>query len=66
MLKHLELENVGPAASMALGFGERLNVITGDNGLGKAFCSILCGGRMLANGLLKNGHASAVEIVDYH
>lgn len=37
MLKHLELENVGPAASMALAFGKRLNVITGDNGLGKSF-----------------------------
>ncbi|MEN9865981.1 MAG: hypothetical protein RL748_1571 [Pseudomonadota bacterium] len=37
MLKHLELENVGPAASMALEFGKRLNVISGDNGLGKSF-----------------------------
>ena len=37
MLKHLELKNVGPAASMLLEFGERLNVITGDNGLGKSF-----------------------------
>lgn len=37
MLKYLELDNVGPAASMALEFGERLNVITGDNGLGKSF-----------------------------
>lgn len=37
MLRYLELENVGPAASMALAFGKRLNVITGDNGLGKSF-----------------------------
>ena len=37
MLKRLDLENVGPATSMALEFGERLNVITGDNGLGKSF-----------------------------
>jgi len=34
MLKHLRLKNIGPAASMELGFGERLNLITGDNGLG--------------------------------
>lgn len=37
MLKHLKLNNVGPAASMELEFGERLNLITGDNGLGKSF-----------------------------
>lgn len=37
MLKYLKLRNVGPAASMALEFGERLNLITGDNGLGKSF-----------------------------
>ncbi len=37
MLKRLDLENVGPATSMTLEFGERMNVITGDNGLGKSF-----------------------------
>lgn len=37
MLRYLELENVGPAGSMGLEFGKRLNVITGDNGLGKSF-----------------------------
>lgn len=37
MLKYLKLDNVGPAASMELEFGERLNLITGDNGLGKSF-----------------------------
>ncbi|MDD4962951.1 MAG: ATP-binding protein [Gallionella sp.] len=37
MLKHLKLKNIGPAASMELEFGERLNLITGDNGLGKSF-----------------------------
>ncbi len=35
MLKHLELKNVGPAARMKLDFGSRLNLLTGDNGLGK-------------------------------
>ncbi|MCK6186621.1 MULTISPECIES: ATP-binding protein [unclassified Pseudomonas] len=37
MLKHLKLKNIGPADSMELEFGERLNLITGDNGLGKSF-----------------------------
>lgn len=37
MLNHLQLTNVGPAPSMELTFGRRLNLITGDNGLGKSF-----------------------------
>ncbi len=37
MLKHLTLKNVGPASSMELEFGSRLNILTGDNGLGKSF-----------------------------
>jgi DNA repair exonuclease SbcCD ATPase subunit len=37
MFKELRLKNVGPASSMTLEFGDRLNLITGDNGLGKSF-----------------------------
>ena len=37
MLNHLKLQNVGPAPTMELNFGERLNLITGNNGLGKSF-----------------------------
>lgn len=37
MLKHLKLKNIGPAPNMELALGERLNLITGDNGLGKSF-----------------------------
>ena len=37
MFKELRLKNVGPASSMVLDFGDRLNLITGDNGLGKSF-----------------------------
>lgn len=37
MLKHLKLTNLGPAPLMELDFGKRLNIITGDNGLGKSF-----------------------------
>lgn len=37
MLKQLKLTNVGPAQTMELEFGQRLNLITGDNGLGKSF-----------------------------
>ena len=37
MLERLELENVGPAPKMALDLAPRVNLITGDNGLGKSF-----------------------------
>jgi predicted ATP-binding protein involved in virulence len=37
MIKNLKLTGVGPAPTMELDFGERLNIITGDNGLGKSF-----------------------------
>lgn len=35
MLESLHLKNVGPAPEMKLDLGPRLNLITGDNGLGK-------------------------------
>jgi hypothetical protein len=37
MLEYLHLENVGPAPQMAMELAPRLNLITGDNGLGKSF-----------------------------
>ncbi|PPU75394.1 MULTISPECIES: AAA family ATPase [Xanthomonas] len=37
MIEQLSLRNVGPAPSMELTFGRRLNLLTGDNGLGKSF-----------------------------
>ena len=37
MLKRLELRNVGPAPELDIEFGKRLNLLTGDNGLGKSF-----------------------------
>jgi hypothetical protein len=37
MLESLHLENVGPAASMDMALAPRLNLLTGDNGLGKSF-----------------------------
>ncbi len=37
MLKYLHLTNVGPAPEMTLELASRLNLITGDNGLGKSF-----------------------------
>ena len=37
MLEHLALNNVGPAPAMALDFAQRMNLVTGDNGLGKSF-----------------------------
>lgn len=37
MLESLHLKNVGPAPEMTLDLAPRLNLITGDNGLGKSF-----------------------------
>jgi len=37
MIKFLKMTNVGPVSHMGLEFGKRLNLITGDNGLGKSF-----------------------------
>ncbi len=37
MLRYLHLKDVGPAARFDLELAERLNVLTGDNGLGKSF-----------------------------
>jgi hypothetical protein len=37
VLGYLKLEGVGPAPEMELELSERLNVLTGDNGLGKSF-----------------------------
>jgi len=37
MLRHLTLSNVGPAPRLEIDFAERLNLVTGDNGLGKSF-----------------------------
>ena len=37
MIMHLGIANVGPAPGMELDFGSRLNLLTGDNGLGKSF-----------------------------
>ena len=37
MLQSVHLRDVGPAAEMAWELGSRLNLITGDNGLGKSF-----------------------------
>src|SRR5256885_5899810 len=37
MLEYLHLKNVGPAPEMTLELAPRLNLLTGDNGLGKSF-----------------------------
>lgn len=37
MLERLELRHVGPAPQLEFDFASRLNLITGDNGLGKTF-----------------------------
>jgi len=42
MITELHLHGIGPATDLELEFGERLNVVTGDNGLGKTFLLDAC------------------------
>ena len=42
MLKSLKLQGIGPVRDLSATFGERLNIITGDNGLGKSFLLDVC------------------------
>jgi hypothetical protein len=42
MLRSLELNYLGPAPRLAVEFAPRLNIFTGDNGLGKSFLLDIC------------------------
>lgn len=42
MITHLHLKNIGPVADLDAEFGPRLNLVTGDNGLGKTFLLDAC------------------------
>jgi putative AbiEii toxin of type IV toxin-antitoxin system/AAA domain-containing protein len=42
MLDKLQLEHVGPTERLTADFSTRLNVVTGDNGLGKSFLLDVC------------------------
>lgn len=42
MLTRLQLHQIGPAPDLEAEFGERLNLVTGDNGLGKTFLLDAC------------------------
>jgi hypothetical protein len=42
MLKSIKLRGIGPVADLSADFGERLNILTGDNGLGKSFLLDVC------------------------
>ena len=37
MIKKLSVTNIGPSDQVDIAFGSRLNVVTGDNDLGKSF-----------------------------
>jgi len=37
MIDYIALKHVGPASSMNVNFAPKLNILTGDNGLGKTF-----------------------------
>lgn len=42
MISEIKLHHIGPVPGLGAEFGERLNVITGDNGLGKTFLLDAC------------------------
>ena len=42
MITELHLHQIGPAPDLKVEFGERLNLVTGDNGLGKTFLLDAC------------------------
>lgn len=42
MITFLKLHQIGPAPDLEADFGERLNLVTGDNGLGKTFLLDAC------------------------
>lgn len=42
MISELKLHHIGPVPGLAAEFGQRLNLITGDNGLGKTFLLDAC------------------------
>jgi hypothetical protein len=42
MITQLLLQDIGPVAGLTADFGERLNLVTGDNGLGKTFLPDAC------------------------
>jgi hypothetical protein len=42
MIKKLHLHQIGPLPDLEVGFGPRLNLVTGDNGLGKTFLLDAC------------------------
>ena len=50
MLEYLHLKNVGPAPEMEMQLAPRLNLITGDNGLGKSFLLDVAWWCLCANG----------------
>ena len=68
MLRSLHMKDVGPAACFDLELGERLNVLTGDNGLGKSFVLdvawwVLTGTWVARPVLPRPGNEQAAEIV---
>lgn len=42
MIKKLQLHDLGPVPDLSAEFGQRLNLFTGDNGLGKTFLLDVC------------------------
>ena len=68
MLHYLQLSNVGPAPEMELALAPRLNLLTGDNGLGKSFLLDVAWWALTrtwpheVNGRLVSGHVAMPRI----
>jgi predicted ATPase len=62
MLEKLHLKNVGPAPELEMEFAPRLNIITGDNGLGKSFILDVAWFALTGNWLSQSNMAMPFEI----
>jgi predicted ATPase len=62
MLEKLHLKNVGPAPELEMEFAPRLNIITGDNGLGKSFILDVAWWALTGNWLTESNIAMPFEI----
>src|SRR5438132_6667763 len=72
MLKSVKLHDIGPVQNLSARFGERLNILTGDNGLGKSFLLDIAFWTLTGSwpgfrvALPENSRSKARPVIEYH